>query len=94
MGGNRRVRLESIYSYFYKTLLRCSTNSLMHNCAPLGGLHNYVLLVTHMGVTTEVQQDPLCGLTAYSLLHLSIVMSVAQVIPFKTNIYYTPKDDP
>ena len=75
------------------TLLRCSTNSLMHNCGPLWGLHKYVLLVTHMGVTTEVQQDPLCGFTAYSLLHLSIVMSVAQVRPFKTNIYYTPKDE-
>ena len=93
MGGKRRVRLESSILTSKTTLLRCSTNSLMHNCAPLWGLHKYVLLVTHMGVTTEVQQDPLCGLTAYSLLHLSIVMSVAQVRPFKTNIYYTPKDE-
>ena len=65
----------------------------MHICRTLWGSHKYVLLVKHMGITTEVQQDPLCGFTAYSLLHLSIVMSVAQVSPFKTNIYYIPKDE-
>ena len=73
------------------TLLHRSTNCLMHNCAPLWGLHKYVLLVTHMGVTTKVQQDPLCGLTAYGLLHLSVVMSVAKSDLLEP--MYIPKDE-
>ena len=66
------------HSKFYpkKSLLRNSASSLTHICAPLWGLRKYVLLVTHTGVATEVQQDPVCWLTIYRLLQLSMITSV------------------
>ena len=76
IGGRGGNRLEPIWGLYLENstpaLLLLDPHAYMR---ALMGLRKYDLLVTHMAVATEVQQDPMCGLTCLRLIQSVIGLS-------------------